>query len=183
MQSVLVARMVSSTMAVLALDHLHQALDQGPLSHTGVVGFLPCLLHAWSLESAILYSTYCLYVTPAKCLLLFSFFCKSMSVFVQEKVESRAHLSGWLLDVFCSPQMAMDPMPMVDNAPLVRDHAAEFHGLAAWPAQPKLVPTVILCECPACQSSVGSLEQMWQQILRSLPRLSVYAWIVVRICL
>ncbi|BDA44545.1 5'-AMP-activated protein kinase subunit beta-2 [Coccomyxa sp. Obi] len=43
-----------------------------------------------------------------------------------------------------SPQMAMDPMPMADNAPLVRDHAAEFHGLAAWPAQPKLVPTVIV---------------------------------------
>ncbi|KAK9836114.1 hypothetical protein WJX81_002381 [Elliptochloris bilobata] len=35
-------------------------------------------------------------------------------------------------------------MPKVDQAPLGRDHAAEFHGLAGWPAQPKLVPTVIV---------------------------------------
>ena len=39
----------------------------------------------------------------------------------------------------------MEPMPKVDQAPLGRDHAAEFHGLAGWPAQPKLVPTVIVC--------------------------------------
>ena len=45
-----------------------------------------------------------------------------------------------------SPQMAMDPMPMTDSVPLVRDHAAEFHGVAGWPALPKLVPTVIVCE-------------------------------------
>ena len=44
-----------------------------------------------------------------------------------------------------SPQMAMDPMPLTDNLPLVRDHAAEFHGVSGWPAQPKLVPTVIVC--------------------------------------
>lgn len=58
--------------------------------------------------------------------------------------------------------MAMDPMPMADNAPLVRDHAAEFHGLAAWPAQPKLVPTVIVCEClhpPNSRKHLGILEQ------------------------
>lgn len=41
MQSVLVAMMVSATMAVLALGHLHPALDLDPLSHTGVVVFLP----------------------------------------------------------------------------------------------------------------------------------------------
>lgn len=35
---------------------------------------------------------------------------------------------------------------MAETVPLVRDHAAEFHGVAAWPAQPKLVPTVIVCE-------------------------------------
>ena len=46
----------------------------------------------------------------------------------------------------CSPQMAMDPMPLTDNLPLVRDHAAEFHGVSGWPAQPKLVPTVIVCK-------------------------------------
>ena len=46
----------------------------------------------------------------------------------------------------CSPQMAMDPMPMTESVPLVRDHAAEFHGVAGWPAQSKLVPTVIVCE-------------------------------------
>ena len=46
----------------------------------------------------------------------------------------------------CSPQMAMDPMPMSESAPLVRDHAAEFHGIQGWPATPKLVPTVIVCE-------------------------------------
>lgn len=44
-----------------------------------------------------------------------------------------------------SPQIPMEPMPKVDQAPLGRDHAAEFHGLAGWPAQPKLVPTVIVC--------------------------------------
>lgn len=35
---------------------------------------------------------------------------------------------------------------MAETVQLVRDHAAEFHGVAAWPAQPKLVPTVIVCE-------------------------------------
>lgn len=44
-----------------------------------------------------------------------------------------------------SPQIPMEPIPKVDQAPLGRDHAAEFHGLAGWPAQPKLVPTVIVC--------------------------------------
>jgi hypothetical protein len=48
-----------------------------------------------------------------------------------------------------SPQMAMNPMPLTDNMPLVRDHAAEFHGVAGWPAQPKLVPTVIVCAQPS----------------------------------
>ena len=46
----------------------------------------------------------------------------------------------------CSPQMAMDPMPLTESVSLVRDHAAEFHGVAGWPAQPKLVPTVIVCK-------------------------------------
>lgn len=45
-----------------------------------------------------------------------------------------------------SPQIPMEPIPKVDQAPLGRDHAAEFHGLAGWPAQPKLVPTVIVCK-------------------------------------
>ena len=60
------------------------------------------------------------------------------------------------LYVPCSPQMAMDPMPMSDIAPLVRDHAAEFHGIQGWPATPKLVPTVIVCES---QSSMAVLVQ------------------------
>lgn len=69
----------------------------------------------------------------------------------------------------CSPQMAMDPMPMAETVQLVRDHAAEFHGVAAWPAQPKLVPTVIVCEFARqfpfpqhplcmCRSSIAGAE-------------------------
>lgn len=46
-----------------------------------------------------------------------------------------------------SPQVAMEPIPQ-QGGPLGRDHAAEFHGVSGWPAQPKLVPTVIVCECP-----------------------------------
>ena len=60
--------------------------------------------------------------------------------------------------------MAMDPMPMADNAPLVRDHAAEFHGLAAWPAQPKLVPTVILCEFLPPSKLEGNIEGFWSTV-------------------
>jgi len=53
--------------------------------------------------------------------------------------------------------MAMDPMPMSEPAPLVRDHAAEFHGIQGWPATPKLVPTVIVCK-----SLPVSLHCTWQ---------------------
>eukprot|EP00891_Asterochloris_glomerata_P000991 jgi/Astpho2/991/Aster-00818 len=36
----------------------------------------------------------------------------------------------------------MEPMPRTDDT-YGRGQAAEFHGVAGWPAQPKLVPTVI----------------------------------------
>ena len=39
----------------------------------------------------------------------------------------------------------MEPMPRTDDT-YGRGQAAEFHGVAGWPAQPKLVPTVITCE-------------------------------------
>ena len=48
-----------------------------------------------------------------------------------------------------SPQVAMEPIPQ-QGATLGRDHAAEFHGVSGWPAQPKLVPTVIVCEYSSC---------------------------------
>ena len=41
----------------------------------------------------------------------------------------------------------MEPIPQ-PGGPLGRDHAAEFHGVSGWPAQPKLVPTVIVCTWP-----------------------------------
>jgi hypothetical protein len=56
-----------------------------------------------------------------------------------------------------SPQIPMEPIPKVDQAPLGRDHAAEFHGLAGWPAQPKLVPTVIVC------APHGLPQRLWVQ--------------------
>ena len=43
-----------------------------------------------------------------------------------------------------SPQVPMEPIPQ-SGGPLGRDQAAEFHGVSGWPAQPKLVPTVIIC--------------------------------------
>lgn len=39
----------------------------------------------------------------------------------------------------------MEPMPRTDDT-YGRGQAAEFHGVAGWPAQPKLVPTVITCK-------------------------------------
>ncbi len=44
-----------------------------------------------------------------------------------------------------SPSVAMEPIGKVQED-MVRAQATEFHGLAGWPAQPKLVPTVIVCE-------------------------------------
>lgn len=41
-----------------------------------------------------------------------------------------------------SPQVAMEPIPKADEA--AARSAAEFHGLAGWPAQPKLLPVVIV---------------------------------------
>ena len=42
-------------------------------------------------------------------------------------------------------QVPMEPMPRTDDT-YGRGQAAEFYGVAGWPAQPKLVPTVITCE-------------------------------------
>lgn len=54
---------------------------------------------------------------------------------------------------------------MSDIAPLVRDHAAEFHGIQGWPATPKLVPTVIVCESQF-PMSVLVLEPVKNGLLR-----------------
>ena len=70
------------------------------------------------------------------------------------------------LCVPCSPQMAMDPMPMSDIAPLVRDHAAEFHGIQGWPATPKLVPTVIVCESQSSMSVLVQQPMLLQEPVR-----------------
>ena len=42
-------------------------------------------------------------------------------------------------------QVPMEPMRRSDDT-YGRGQAAEFHGVAGWPAQPKLLPTVITCE-------------------------------------
>lgn len=39
---------------------------------------------------------------------------------------------------------------------MVRTQATEFHGLAGWPAQPKLVPTVVVCEYSCCPQHAHS---------------------------
>ena len=48
------------------------------------------------------------------------------------------------------PQTQMEP-PLRPSTPdhfalSGRQQGADFHALAGWPAQPKLVPTVIICE-------------------------------------
>lgn len=45
-----------------------------------------------------------------------------------------------------SPQVAMEPLQKPDESSGQRP-ATEFVGAAGWPAQPKLVPVVIACEC------------------------------------
>lgn len=43
-----------------------------------------------------------------------------------------------------SPQVAMEPLSKPEEG---AHRSAEFHGVAGWPAQPKLVPVVIVCKC------------------------------------
>ncbi len=43
-----------------------------------------------------------------------------------------------------SPQMPMEPLARAEEA--AGRQGPEFHGLAGWPAQPKLMPVVIVCE-------------------------------------
>jgi len=43
-----------------------------------------------------------------------------------------------------SPQVAMEPLAKADD--VLGRAATEFVGAAGWPAQPKLVPVVIVCE-------------------------------------
>ena len=44
------------------------------------------------------------------------------------------------------PQVQMEPMSRAAEASATTA-PQEFHGVAGWPAQPKLVPVVIVCEC------------------------------------
>lgn len=44
-----------------------------------------------------------------------------------------------------SPQVAMEPLSRDDGA---GPRGPDFVGAAGWPAQPKLVPVVIVCERP-----------------------------------
>ncbi len=47
-----------------------------------------------------------------------------------------------------SPQLPMTPQ---QSAAGVGPHNGEYSGVAGWPAQPKLLPTVIICESfPSC---------------------------------
>ena len=71
----------------------------------------------------------------------------------------------------------MEPMPKVDQAPLGRDHAAEFHGLAGWPAQPKLVPTVIVCA--PWLSKRGTACKFWYARSR---RMCAFALLSLKAC-
>eukprot|EP00882_Tetradesmus_deserticola_P025847 GHRQ01028425.1.p1 GENE.GHRQ01028425.1~~GHRQ01028425.1.p1 ORF type:complete len:106 (+),score=14.39 GHRQ01028425.1:454-771(+) len=49
-----------------------------------------------------------------------------------------------------SPQVQMEPIQKQYDSSGQRP-ATEFVGAAGWPAQPKLVPVVIACECSYCQ--------------------------------
>lgn len=45
-----------------------------------------------------------------------------------------------------SPQIPMEPIARADELTAANRNAPEFHGVAGWPAQPKLMPVVIVCK-------------------------------------